>query len=246
MKIASTRISSPVVRPEPLADEVLGGRDLGVGEPDHAVRRALVHGAEDHEVGALLVGLDQLQLVAGDADVGVAGGQHLGDGRGVRAAVDELARDALRGEQAVGVGQVPRRPLDVGHPVERGAHRPRRTGVVPPVLPAALAAAVVAAAPPGSSSHRRRHRRRHRTPPAAVARGATAPPRSRADWPRNERRVGMTVSLSVVTGDGGRNGGQVQRRWTARSTAPAAANTVTDTTTMTMAAPNARGSSSCR
>ena len=43
-----------------------------------------------HVVGALLVGLDQLQLVAGHAQVGVAGGEHLGDGRGVGSAVDEL------------------------------------------------------------------------------------------------------------------------------------------------------------
>ena len=208
---------------EPLADEVLDACVISVSASQHhAVRRALVHGAEDDEVGALGVGLDQLQLVAGHTDVGVAGGQHLGDGRACsgRRGRTRTSTPAV-GEEAVGVGEVPRRPLDVGHPVERGAHGARRVG----------GRRCRRCSRPAPCRPRPSWRRRRRSSPtgvvivvaaargrAAVARGGR---RRRGAGRTGEERCGglcmdgLAFSGARVTV--GSDGGQVQRRWTARS-----------------------------
>ena len=168
-----------------LADEVLDAADLRLGQPHQAVRRALVHRPEDHVVGALGVGLDQLQLVAGHADVGVAGRQHLGHGRRVRPAVEELDLDATGGEVAERVGEVPRRPLDVGHPVEGRAHGADDGTLpsAPPVVGSLLPSSPRSSSPPPSMTPSWRRscgatgggvrpgrRRRRRRPPAVPVR----------------------------------------------------------------------------
>ena len=123
LNIASTRISSPVVKPRvlPTRSSTVA---MGVSANQHQPFGDFWYMApEDDEVGAFLVGLDQLQLVTGDADIGLTGGEHLRDRRCVRAAVQQLDGDAAVGEHAAAVGHVPRRPFDVGDPVERSAHR---------------------------------------------------------------------------------------------------------------------------
>ena len=138
----------------------------------------------------------------------------------------------MLGEVAVRLGEVPRRPLDVGHPVEL-----RADGAGPPPPPAcgsrrrwcrlrcrrrAGGGAVAAGSSPApcrlstssSSPHPRAPRQAGRDRELRRAAGLT--------WPRNDRRCNAG---SIWTSCGLVELVQVHRRWTACSNLPATANT---------------------